>query len=110
MVRANEISKWKDIENGDWKFLNIDEKTGELIVPKGTMGYRWDKDGGKWNMKFECGETEKNYDPVLTNLNNNDGVLQTEFIEYGLDNKFLRGVPVKYLDTVKWKNSGRHHL
>ena len=36
-------------------------------------------------------------------LNKNDGVLQTEFIEYGLDKTFLRGVPVKYLDTVNGK-------
>jgi len=47
MVRANELSKWKDIENGDWKFLSIDETSGEFVSPKGTMGYRWDKNGAK---------------------------------------------------------------
>lgn len=103
LVRANEISKWKDIENGDWKFLNIDEASGDLVVPKGAMGHRWEKAGGKWNMKLECSETDKKFDPVLTLLNKNDGVLQTEFIEYGLNNKFLRGVPIKYLDTANGK-------
>lgn len=103
MVRANEISKWKDIENGDWKFLNYDDKSGDLIVPKGSMGFRWDKAGGKWNMKFECGETDKNYDPTLSLLDKNDGVLQVEFVEYGLNKKDMRGVPVRYLDTVNGK-------
>lgn len=103
MVRANELSKWKDIENGDWKFLSIDEVTGEFVVPKGTMGYRWDKDGGKWNMKYECGESDLGYDPVLTLLNSKDEALNVEFTEFGLAKKAQRGVPVKWLDTVDGK-------
>lgn len=100
LVRANEISKWKDIENGDWKFLCIDETSGEYVVPKGTMGYRWDKEGGKWNMKYECGETNLNYNPVLTLLSDKDESLLVEFTEYGLSKKVLRGVPVKWIETV----------
>lgn len=103
MVRANEISKWKDIENGDWKFLAIDDINGEYVVPKGSMGYRWDKSGGKWNMKYECGETELKYDPVLTLLNKKDEVLQVEFTEFGLARRTHRGVPVKWLETVNGK-------
>ncbi|MBN8833018.1 MAG: nitrate reductase subunit alpha [Niastella sp. SCN 39-18] len=103
MVRANELPKWKDIENGDWKFLSIDEASGEYVSPKGTMGYRWDKNGGKWNMKYECGESDKNYDPVLTLLNKKDEILQVEFTEFGLAKKANRGVPVQWLDTVNGK-------
>src|SRR5574338_99225 len=103
LVRANEISKWKDIENGDWKFLSIDEKSGEYVVPKGTMGYRWDKNGGKWNMKYECGETDLNYEPALTLLNKKNEVLQVEFTEFGLAKKAQRGVPVKWLETTNGK-------
>lgn len=103
MVRANELSKWKDIENGDWKFLSIDETSGKFVVPKGTMGYRWDKDGGKWNMKYECGETELGYDPVLTLLNRKEEALNVEFTEFGLAKKTQRGVPVIWLDTVNGK-------
>lgn len=103
MVRANEISKWKDIENGDWKFLCIDELTGDYVVPKGSMGYRWDKKGGKWNMKYECGETDIKYNPVLTLLSQNDEVLHVEFTEFGLAKITHRGVPVKWIDTVNGK-------
>lgn len=67
------------------------------------MGYRWDKNGGKWNMKYECGETDANFDPVLTLLNQKDEVLQVEFTEFGLSKNALRGVPVKMLDTVNGK-------
>lgn len=103
MVRANEIPAWKDIENGDWKFLAIDEETGGYVVPKGAMGYRWDKNGGKWNMKYECGETDNKYNPVLTLLYQKEDTLQVEFTEFGLAKKTLRGVPAKWLDTVEGK-------
>ncbi|MCK6691704.1 MAG: molybdopterin-dependent oxidoreductase, partial [Thermoanaerobaculia bacterium] len=101
LVRANELKQFGDIENGDWKFLNIDEKTGKYVVPKGSSGFRWDKNGGKWNMKLEDGETDKTYDPVLTLLGKSDEVLQVQFTEFGLANHRLRGVPVKYVETAE---------
>ncbi|MCH7962884.1 MAG: nitrate reductase subunit alpha [Bacteroidetes bacterium] len=103
LVRANQISKYKDVENGDWKFLNIDEESGDLVMPKGSMGHRWDKKGGNWNMKHEDAEDNKQYNPLLTLINNKDEVLQVEFTEFGLDNKRMRGVPVKYIETVDGK-------
>ena len=103
LVRANRIKKYKDVTNGDWKFLNIDSKTGDLVMPKGTVGQRWDEGGGKWNLKYEDGETDKPYDPVLTLKDNSDDVLQVEFVEYGLQKSALRGVPVKYIETTDGK-------
>jgi nitrate reductase alpha subunit len=103
LVRANELAANKDIENGDWKFLNIDEKTGKFIIPKGSSGFRWDKDGGNWNMKLENAEDDKPYNPLLTLLKHNDDVLQTEFTEFGLGNHELRGVPVKFIETREGK-------
>ncbi len=103
LVRANRISKYKDAENGDWKFLNIDESSGKLVMPKGSMGHRWDKTQGKWNMKFEDGEDNSSYNPLLSLINNNDEVLQVEFTEFGLDKKRMRGVPVKYIETIEGK-------
>ncbi|NUQ22970.1 MAG: nitrate reductase subunit alpha [Saprospiraceae bacterium] len=101
LLRANELKQYKDIENGDWKFLNVDENTGSFIVPKGSSGFRWDKNGGKWNMKLEDGETDANYNPVLTFLNSNDEVVQVTFTEFGLDKHRQRGVPAKYVDTLE---------
>ena len=103
LVRANQISKYKDVENGDWKFLNIDEESGDLVMPKGSIGHRWDEKGGNWNMKHEDAEDNKQYNPLLTLINNKDEVLQVEFTEFGLDNKRMRGVPVKYIETVDGK-------
>jgi len=103
LLRAGELAQFKDVENGDWKFVNIDEKSGAFVVPKGAMGHRWSKEAGKWNMKPENSIDDQPYDPLLTLLEKNDGVLSTEFTEFGMDRKALRGVPVKYVETVHGK-------
>ncbi len=100
LVRANEMKQFKDIENGDWKFLNIDEDTGKFVVPKGSSGFRWDKKGGKWNLKLEDGETDLAYNPALTFLKKSDDVFQVTFTEFGLGEHRQRGIPVKYIETT----------
>ncbi|MGB3525070.1 MAG: nitrate reductase subunit alpha [Flavobacteriales bacterium] len=97
MVRANRLGQFKDISNGDWKFLCLDAESGRPVTPKGTMGHRWDKEKGNWNLKYESGTDNAAYDPELTFLENCDEVLQVEFVEYGLKKKVMRGIPVKYL-------------
>ncbi len=99
MLRADQLAKYKGITNGDWKFLCADEATGELKCPKGTMGYRWDKKQGNWNLLYEDGEDNSTYDPALTFLSKHDEVLQVEFTEYGLRKKAMRGVPVRHVKT-----------
>jgi len=100
LLHANELPNYKDISNGDWKFVSVDEKTGDFVVPKGSMGHRWDtKDAGKWNIKLENSVDNKPYDPILTFLNCNDAVLKTEFVEWGMDKKVLRGIPSKKVKT-----------
>lgn len=100
MVRANEVATYKDAENGDWKFLNFDSKSGGLVSPMGTSGYRWQDEKGKWNLNYKDGETGNEYDPELSLIENNDDILQVEFTEFGLNKKVNRGVPVRYITGV----------
>jgi len=99
MLRANELSDYQDIENGDWKFVSVDANDGRFVVPKGSMGDRWGTPG-KWNMKLENSVDDSPYDPTLSFLNQHDEVIQTEFVEWGLDKKALRGVPVRQIKTA----------
>src|SRR3989338_8225033 len=103
LLRANALAQFKNITNGDWKFVNIDETTRKFVVPKGSMGHRWDEKKGNWNLKFENSEGDQAYSPVLSFLEDHDEVLQVEFTEFGLDKKALRGVPVKYVETKEGK-------
>ena len=100
MLRANELSEHQDIENGDWKFVSVDDNDGRFVVPKGSMGHRWGDTPGKWNMKLEDSVDDSPYDPTLSFLQQHDEVVQTEFVEWGLDNKAMRGVPVRKLKTA----------
>ena len=99
LLRANRVDRFKDISNGDWKFLCYDSGTGDLVTPKGTMGYRWDEKKGNWNLKYENGSDDRPYDPELTLIDKNDGSLPVEFTEFGLRKKALRHLPVRYINT-----------
>ncbi len=100
LLRANETVQYRDISNGDWKFVNIDAATGDLVVPKGSSGSRWDETQGNWNMKLENAEGDEAYDPVLTLLGRTDRIAQTAFTEFGLDQTVYRGVPVLEIETA----------
>ena len=100
LLRANELVEHKDLEKGDWKFVCVDEDSGALVIPKGSVGHRWDGQDGNWNMKLENSVDDKPYSPLLTFLNDHDAVLQTQFVEWGMDSKSLRGVPVRNLQTA----------
>ncbi|MCB9986805.1 MAG: nitrate reductase subunit alpha [Rhodospirillales bacterium] len=38
-----------EANNPEWKTLCFDEKTGDVVVPKGSIGFRWGEEG-KWNI------------------------------------------------------------
>ncbi len=103
LMRANELKQYEGVANGNWKFLNIDQDSKEFVVPKGSIGHRWDETQGKWNLKLEDAQRDKPYNPLLTFLDDHDDVIRVEFTEFGLDKKTLRGVPVKYVETVHGK-------
>ena len=48
--------------NPDWKTIAVDENTGELVSPQGSIGYRWGEEGdnvGKWNIEKREGKDGK---------------------------------------------------
>ncbi len=36
-MRANQLEQHKDIDKGDWKFVNIDAESGDFVIPKGSQ-------------------------------------------------------------------------
>jgi len=105
LLRANILEKYSGIENGDWKFLNLDEDTGDFICPSGSSGHRWQAKKGDWNLKYTDSETGSGYDPVLSLIDRKDEILQLEFTEFAANKKSKRGVPVKYLQTKSGKTA-----
>lgn len=53
-----------DSENADWKPIIIDENTGDMIAPNGTMGQRWEE-GKKWNLNLKR-DDGSDIDPAMS--------------------------------------------
>jgi len=103
LLRANRLDKYKDEENGDWKFLMFDARTNSPKMPKGSAGHRWQSKKGQWNLELRDGLDDSPIDPTLTFLDDHDEVVQVGFYEFVSQKTSLRGVPVRYVET----NEGR---
>jgi nitrate reductase alpha subunit len=102
-LRANRISRYKEVENGNWQLLVWDKTTGPRM-PKGCIGYRWAMtERGKWNLSMEDAQDNTPLDPVLSFLGQQDEVAQVEFDIFGTGKVARRGVPIKYLETSEGK-------
>ena len=55
MLRANRLVRYEGVENRDWKFLMWDAAAGRPKMPMGTVGFRWGKEPGKWNLQLKDG-------------------------------------------------------
>ena len=65
LLRADRLTKYKDIENGKWKFLMWD-KSNNPKMPMGSVGFRWGEEKGKWNLTLNDGVDGTPIDPELT--------------------------------------------
>ena len=55
LLRAAEFdAALGETNNPDWKTVALDETTGEVVVPNGSIGFRWGEDG-KWNLEEKDG-------------------------------------------------------
>ena len=67
-LRANRHAAYADQEHGDWKLLVWDKTSARPRMPKGTIGYRWQTEKGKWNLEMKDGVTDEDLDPELSFL------------------------------------------
>jgi nitrate reductase / nitrite oxidoreductase, alpha subunit len=100
LLRAGDLVGFEGLENGDWKYVNIDSNSGNYVVPKGSSGSRWEKEPGNWNMKHENAVDDKPYDPILSMLETEHEVVSVSFQEFGLDAHAMRGVPSRIVETA----------
>jgi len=50
-LRASDFLDGMGEENNtEWKTVAVDEKTGDLVLPQGSVGFRWGEDG-RWNLQ-----------------------------------------------------------
>ena len=99
LLRANRVKRYTNEENGDWKLLVFDKTSKQPRMPKGTVGYRWSKEKGKWNLKMEDGQDDTPLDPELTFLDEHDEIVNVAYHEFAEAKVALRGIPIRYVET-----------
>ncbi|MFQ5347652.1 MAG: nitrate reductase subunit alpha, partial [Rhodothalassiaceae bacterium] len=56
LLRAGDLDDaLGEANNPDWKTVAIDETSGDLVAPRGAIGFRWGEDG-KWNLEEKDGQ------------------------------------------------------
>ena len=88
MLRAGALERYKDEENGEWKFLVFDETSGQPRMPGGSMGHRWGSEKGKWNLKREESTTGEPIAPLLTLLGRQDATASVRFEEFDANEQY----------------------
>ena len=112
-VRATDFSdKLSQANNPDWKTVALDERSGKVVVPNGSIGFRWGQTDGKWNLEEkEAGGGEAKL--CLSLIDRRDEVVRVAFPYFGgiVTENFthneqgndilLRNVPVKKLQLAE---------
>ncbi len=102
LLRASQVASTKAEQHAEWKYFVRDEATGELCLPQGTVGHRWQDQKGQWNLKLEDARTGKPFDPTLflTQPDAIVGVRCDDFSAGATDQASVRGVPTVRVETT----------
>ena len=100
MVTAAGSATYSSAENARFKYLVWDQNQNQPKMPLGTLGFRWQKKKGEWNLQMKDGLDGSDIDPVLTFLDDSAEVLSVSFSDFSSEKKSLRGVPVRYIETA----------
>ncbi len=65
-------------ENAEWKTVLLDKTSGEMVVPNGTIGSRWDK-SAKWNLEEKNVADGSDIEPLVSLMDQHDEVAVVSF-------------------------------
>lgn len=96
MLRASDFADSLDQKNNPaWKTVAYDEITGKIVVPRGSIGFRWTgeyaQDQGKWNLE-PCDDQGRPHRLRLSIVGEHDEVVPVAFPYFGSQvNDFFQG-------------------
>lgn len=103
LLRCSDLEETLNSENAEWKFFIQNADNGQLKVPMGTVGHRWQNKKGQWNLKLEDAHTGEKINPTIRMGIFEEMKVQVAFSDFseGSDDKVsLREVPVREVQTV----------
>lgn len=111
LLRAADLVDGLGQENNpEWKTVAIDSRSGDLVAPQGSIGFRWGEKG-KWNLEQREGKSQQEVELQLSLLGMHDDVAEVGFPYFGgadsehfnsvaLDEILLHKLPVKRLQLA----------
>jgi len=110
LLRAADLVDGLGQENNpEWKTVAIDQRSGELVAPQGSIGFRWGEQG-KWNLEQREGKGQQDVELELSLMGVHDEIVEVGFPYFGgiktegehfnsvaLDEILLHKLPVKRL-------------
>ncbi|MEI6385746.1 MAG: nitrate reductase subunit alpha [Spirochaetota bacterium] len=94
-LRASDMERSADIENADWT-LCVGDSAGRVRIPHGSLGSRWSKQEGNWNLDMKDLIDGGDIDCSLSFLGEETGEVRFTFEAEGAA---LRHVPVRRVAT-----------
>jgi nitrate reductase / nitrite oxidoreductase, alpha subunit len=87
-VRASDIADGLgQTNNPDWKTLAVDETSGKVVAPNGSIGFRWNQkegeDNGKWNIEEKDGGSGAKLKLRISLIDASDDVVPVGFPYFG---------------------------
>jgi nitrate reductase alpha subunit len=85
-----------ETNNPDWKTIVYDEKSKSMVVPNGSIGFRWGEEG-KWNLLPKNASSQQEILAELSCIDGKDAVVSVGFphFEPGEGDLLYRNVPVR---------------
>ena len=81
LLRASDFDAGLGQDNNpEWKTVAFDETSDNVVVPNGSIGFRWGEKG-KWNLETKAGAAETTLS--LSTLDKRDDVLSVAFPYFG---------------------------
>jgi nitrate reductase alpha subunit len=112
-LRAADLDgKLGEGNNPEWKTVALDETSGGLVAPNGSVGYRWGEQG-EWNLEEKAAGAETRLRLSLILDENHDDVIGVDFPYFGSGaieafstgdrrpNVLTKNVPVKRIRTAE---------
>ncbi|MDR3430301.1 MAG: nitrate reductase subunit alpha [Rouxiella aceris] len=103
MLRASDLVDNLGQENNpQWKTIALDEHSGELVSPLGSIGYRWGEKG-QWNLQAREGKEQQEVKLALSLLADHDEVVEVGFPYFG-------GIAHEHFNSVELQDVLLHKL
>jgi nitrate reductase alpha subunit len=106
LLRAADLTdKLGESNNPEWKTVALDGKSGDIVAPNGSVGFRWGEKGS-WNLEERAGDAATELKLSLILDEDHDDVAEVDFPYFGGEatehfvkcehpNVLTRNVPVK---------------